>query len=281
MGHPQRIIIDFGKCFCLPDTPYEAGGQCVSKCPEDSKFSQIGLCVTSCSEGNAPNLKNACSTCPFKLNGLCTLKCPENYGSDLEGTCTNCKLQSPTAFFYKNKCLVTIPSTTVMINAEFNVYVDCDQASPPQKIHNGGCVPNCPENTATYEGKSECVKWKETSKFLRSGYVVDSCPEKTYPDGNNICISCKEKDKYNYQDQCIDSCPKYFLYDENNACYDCKSLGKLYLSGECVLTCPYYTFNLIPEYRCNFCKEEGGKFMVYGTRECIDKCKEGAISEKS
>jgi len=219
-------------------------GVCVDACPRTSviKYSDKllmcedcpagmkilnNICVTSCGSGYIFDVENICIKCnvnEFDFENKCVTECPKS-SVILKLSCINCK-NSNTVYIYNfnNQCINQIPTNTLLIDADFNKYVACKDANPPQHSSPDGiCTSKCKPGTGIYQNGTECVTFKSIGKFLYTpkkptlrelngiggndevdmqrlltteveGYIVDECPtaEFLYPDSDNVCKVCSD-----------------------------------------------------------------------------------------
>jgi len=232
-----------------------------------------GICLNSCPDFYQADKDNNCLYCQkYMYNNDCVDKCPDKFGDNGNRKCSNCRFLHPTKKYYKGMCVFNPPSSTVITDLEYMVYVDCIDVK--KKIYKDSCVDSCPSGTATSQGSNECFTVDSNQSFVLNGNLVDSCPAFYIFNEKNECVKCEKKINNN---TCQDYCPVYYLIDGNNKCYSCKSVNKIWFAYGCTDKCPSKTYYDEQNNICIYCKDTN-KYFIEGTDYCIDKCPDDKLA---
>ena len=148
VGCPNNTVLDTSSLLyidrngcrtCMSINKFYDNGICVDQCPyykivdsnnicnacSGSLVKQFQSCVNQCNDGFNPDSNNVCMACQnnsYLFGDQCVNSCPNLYGIDNNNVCSNCLLLNPSQFMYNGRCTLVMPSTTTLINSQFNEF---------------------------------------------------------------------------------------------------------------------------------------------------------------
>jgi len=206
------------------------GKWCVRRCPEGYKPVN-GKCVKCPSFETVkhcpkPPKPVVCRENAFRLNNTCVNVCPKGYHAEADRVCHPCP-----------KFCVECKNTKT-----------CNKCDATHVLHNGQCVPKCPDNFVNLLGvchrctSFNCKKCRPQNPqhcencraplLNLNGKCVKYCPAGTFRDGircvncDETCLACTSKEK-------CTTCKPQFV-NKNNKCYSKCDTGEVLVKNTCI-----------------------------------------------
>uniref|UniRef100_A0A672YI22 VWFC domain-containing protein n=1 Tax=Sphaeramia orbicularis TaxID=375764 RepID=A0A672YI22_9TELE len=234
------------QCTLCPGGLLLHQGQCVEACGEGlySQDNTCHNCHPSCRSCVGP-LASDCLRClkpeeallpqpGHLLHGVCTAGCPAHSFLDHKNTCTECH-----------------PSCWQCTRSSAD---NCTSCPSPSNLHEGRCVPDCPQGFFIQDSQSchpSCQSCSGPSQAdctlcpppasLQSGYCRTNCQDGHFLDATageclncqrctadlqtgigSVCLWCKEPRTWLLGDHCVPDCPQGH-YAWHGACMRCHS----------------------------------------------------------
>lgn len=221
-GHCNECSEDGSACTICRDAQYLYDGACHAACPAGRAIGRGNFRRRCEQQGVARCIAGAdhCNECTE--DGSACTKCRDSQYLRDDGTChANC----PSGFVpvgngnYRRRCVATTTRCTRMQAGCKTCNVDgsaCVRCRLNQSLHDGNCVPTCPDGFATAPGinpRSQfdrvCIPALSDARCYAGEHYCHRCagyaasPSRAY---GPECIMCRDS-RHLYNGECLETCP--------------------------------------------------------------------------